>query len=214
MNDGVTIHLGCRCLKNIGLDRFGEPQHIDPQFHWCMDEAGQGRLNISPTYTCSGKVVVRIFNPYARACTLMMHGSSPILSSMPYEVTTWERRRDLFVRSTTPSRRVFSVMVTSSDVTGPINIGNFRVFSIHQLTELIVKLAGAKSKLGFEPPPSDEPRQRRSDTSEAKSNLKLEPNTQLGGYLEKVISYFDNNFRMGLSTRPSALSSAPVWGSL
>ena len=42
---------------------------------------------------------------------------------------------------------------TSSDVTRPINIGNFQVFSIHQLAELIVKLTGAKSNPRFEPLP-------------------------------------------------------------
>jgi UDP-glucuronate decarboxylase len=88
------------------------------------------------------------------------------------------------------------------------------VFSIHQLAELIVKLTSAKSKLCFEPLPSGDPRQRRADTSEAKLNLKLEPNTRLREYLTKAIAYFDNILRMGLSTRPRALSSAPVWASL
>ena len=71
------------------------------------------------------------------------------------------------------------MMGTPSDVTGPINVGNPQEFTIRELAELIIKLTGTKSKLRFEPLPSDDPRQRRLDISEAKLTLKWEPKTQL-----------------------------------
>jgi hypothetical protein len=87
------------------------------------------------------------------------------------------------------------------------------VFSIHQLAEPIVNLTNRESKLRFERLPSDN---GGPDTSEAKLNLewKWKSNTKLGGYLAKAIAYFENILRMGLSIRPRALSSAPVWASL
>jgi hypothetical protein len=95
-----------------------------------------------------------------------------------------------------------------------ITLSNRPLFHNGREPNSFVKLTGAKSKLRFEPLPSDDPRQRRPDTSEAKLNPKWERKTQLIGYLAKAIYYFDNILRMDRSTRPRALSSAPVWASL
>jgi UDP-glucuronate decarboxylase len=92
------------------------------------------------------------------------------------------------------------MMETPSDVTGPINIGNPQEFTIRELAELIIKLTGTKSKLRFEPLPSDDPRQRRPDISEAKSTLKWEPKTQLLEGLTKTIAYFENILRKEVLT--------------
>ena len=90
---------------------------------------------------------------------------------------------------------IFRMMETPSDVTGPINIGNPREFTIRELAELIIEMTGAKSKLRFEPLPSDDPRQRQPDISMAKSILKWEPKIELREGLTKTIAYFDNILR-------------------
>jgi hypothetical protein len=95
-----------------------------------------------------------------------------------------------------------------------ITFSNRPLFHNGREPNSFVKLTGAKSKLRFEPLPSDDPRQRRTDTSEAKLNLIWEPDTQLREYLTRTISYFGNILRTGLSTRPRGLSSSPVWTSL
>jgi UDP-glucuronate decarboxylase len=105
---------------------------------------------------------------------------------------------------------VVRMMETSSDVTGPINIGNPHEFTIRELAELIINLAGAKSKLRFEPLPSDDPRQRQPDISEAKLTLNWEPKTQLREGLTKTIAYFDNILGSGVSSRMHASSFVPV----
>ena len=68
---------------------------------------------------------------------------------------------------------------TPPEVTGPINIGNPAEFTIRELAELVVELTAAKSKLNFEPLPSDDPRQREPDTSKAKAILRWEPKIRL-----------------------------------
>jgi UDP-glucuronate decarboxylase len=83
------------------------------------------------------------------------------------------------------------MMDSAPDVTGPINLGNPLEFTIRELAELVIDITGAKSKLKFEPLPSDDPRQRRPDISKAKATLSWEPKTQLHEGLVKTIAYFD-----------------------
>src|SRR5258708_3591558 len=87
---------------------------------------------------------------------------------------------------------IVRMMGTSSDVTGPINIGNPHEFTIRELAELVIEMTGTKSKIRFEPLPSDDPRQRQPNISMAKSILNWEPKTQLREGLTKTIAYFDN----------------------
>src|ERR1700759_1929854 len=50
------------------------------------------------------------------------------------------------------------LMDSGPEVTGPINIGNPNEFTIRELAELIIEMTGTKSKIRFEPLPSDDPR--------------------------------------------------------
>ena len=83
------------------------------------------------------------------------------------------------------------MMETSPDVTGPLNIGNPKEFTIIELAELVIEMTATKSKVRFEPLPSDDPRQRRPDISRAKAVLGWEPKTQLREGLVRTIAYFD-----------------------
>jgi UDP-glucuronate decarboxylase len=90
---------------------------------------------------------------------------------------------------------IVRMMETPLDVTGPINIGNPHEFTVRELAELIIEMTGTKSKIRFEPLPSDDPRQRQPDISVAKSLLKWEPKTQLREGLTNTIDYFENILR-------------------
>ena len=82
------------------------------------------------------------------------------------------------------------MMATPDEVTGPVNVGNPREFSMLQLAEMVVKLTGSKSKIERRPLPSDDPKQRRPDISLAKKHLGWEPTTQLEAGLGRTIEYF------------------------
>ena len=82
-------------------------------------------------------------------------------------------------------------METPPEVTGPINIGNPNEFTILELLKLVIAMTATKSKIKFEPLPSDDPRQRQPDISKAKAILGWEPKAELREGLAKTIDYFD-----------------------
>lgn len=83
------------------------------------------------------------------------------------------------------------LMDTGSDITGPINLGNPSEFTIRQLAELVIELAGSHSKITFLPLPSDDPMQRKPDITLARSKLDWEPVVPLRAGLVQTIAYFD-----------------------
>jgi len=82
------------------------------------------------------------------------------------------------------------MMNTHEDFIGPVNIGNPVEFTILELAQLVIELTKSKSKIIFQPLPSDDPLQRKPDIELAKSVLGWEPKIQLREGLEKTIAYF------------------------
>ena len=89
------------------------------------------------------------------------------------------------------------LMNSSDEVTGPFNLGNPNEFTIRELAEHIVDMTGSKSELVFKPLPSDDPKQRQPDITQAKRELGWEPTVQLREGLKKTIAYFDEFLRRG-----------------
>jgi len=87
------------------------------------------------------------------------------------------------------------IMGTGDEITGPINIGNPREFTIRQLAEMVIDLTGARSKLINLPLPQDDPRQRQPNIDQAKAVIGWEPVTPLEDGLKKTIAYFDGLLR-------------------
>jgi len=82
-------------------------------------------------------------------------------------------------------------MESPAGLTGPINLGNPREFTIRQLSERIISLIGSPSEMIEGPLPSDEPRQRQPDIREALSELRWTPRIGLEEGLSKTIPYFE-----------------------
>jgi UDP-glucuronate decarboxylase len=83
------------------------------------------------------------------------------------------------------------LMNTPHDVTGPINLGNPKEFTVLQLAALVVELTSSRSRIVHRPRPQDDPRQRRPDISKASDLLKWVPQTPLDEGLRKTINYFE-----------------------
>ena len=81
-------------------------------------------------------------------------------------------------------------LMESSNLTGPINLGNPTEFTMRELAEMIVEITDSQSKIVFEPLPLDDPRQRKPDISLAKSNLNWQPRIELREGLKMTIEYF------------------------
>ncbi len=74
----------------------------------------------------------------------------------------------------------------------PVNLGNPNEMTILEFAEVVRKLAGAKSKVVFEPLPQDDPRQRKPDISKACRLLGWEPKVRLEEGLRLTYEYFVN----------------------
>jgi UDP-glucuronate decarboxylase len=78
---------------------------------------------------------------------------------------------------------------SGKDISGPINIGNSREFTMLELASLVIELTNSKSKLIFSPLPQDDPKQRKPDITKAKEVLGWSPEVALEDGLVKTIEY-------------------------
>ena len=90
---------------------------------------------------------------------------------------------------------LLKLMNTPPDFSGPVNLGNPGEFTVGELAEKIIDLAGSKSKLSYHPLPDDDPVQRRPDISLASTALNWQPTVSLEDGLKKTISYFKEFIR-------------------
>jgi UDP-glucuronate decarboxylase len=84
------------------------------------------------------------------------------------------------------------LMNSADDVTGPINIGNPKEFTMLELAALVIELTGSRSRIVHRPLPQDDPRQRRPDISKADEALGWAPKTSLHEGLIRTVEYFEN----------------------
>jgi len=83
------------------------------------------------------------------------------------------------------------LMNTPDDVTGPVNLGNPKEFTILELAEKVIELTGSRSEIVFKPLPADDPKRRQPDITLARKLLDWEPRISLDEGLKKTIEYFD-----------------------
>jgi len=82
------------------------------------------------------------------------------------------------------------MMDSDNEVTGPINLGNPREYSMAELAERVIAGTGSKSALTYAPLPQDDPRQRQPDISRARELLGWRPTIELEEGLKRTIDYF------------------------
>lgn len=87
------------------------------------------------------------------------------------------------------------LMNSDDSITGPMNLGNPREFTILELAEKVVDMTGSASRIVHKPLPSDDPRQRQPDIGYARGELGWEPGTPLEDGLRKTIAYFEASLR-------------------
>jgi UDP-glucuronate decarboxylase len=207
---GLAKRVKARILQASTSEIYGDPQlHPQTEEYWgnvnpiglrsCYDEAKRCAETLFFDYRRQHNMpikVVRIFNTYGPR----MHPhdgrvvSNFIVQALKGEdITIYgdgsQSRSFCYVDDLLEA--MFRMMETPQEVTGPINIGNPNEFTILELAKLVISMTAARSKVKFEPLPSDDPRQRQPDISKAKAILGWEPKTQLREGLAKTIDYFD-----------------------
>ena len=207
---GLAKRLKVKILQASTSEVYGDPEtHPQTEEYWgnvnpiglrsCYDEAKRCSETLFFDYRRQHNLaikVVRIFNTYGPR---MHPDDGRVVSNFIIQALKGE---DITIYGDGSQSRSFCyvddlvealglMMETSAEVTGPINIGNPNEMTILQLAELVVAMTAAKSKIRFEPLPSDDPRQRQPDISKAKAVLGWRPKTQLREGLAKTIAYFD-----------------------
>lgn len=81
-----------------------------------------------------------------------------------------------------------------SKITGPVNMGNPKEFTILEFAELIRKKYNPNAKIVYQPLPQDDPKQRRPDISLARKGLGWEPKVDLEDGIERTMDWFARNY--------------------
>jgi len=82
------------------------------------------------------------------------------------------------------------LMFSAESITGPINLGNPREFTMLELAQNIIKLTNSSSTIQFSELPLDDPKQRKPDISVATSELGWTPKIDLEEGLKLTIEEF------------------------
>ncbi|MEA3274490.1 MAG: UDP-glucuronic acid decarboxylase family protein [Pseudomonadota bacterium] len=87
------------------------------------------------------------------------------------------------------------LMESSSDVTGPVNLGNPNEFTILELAERLRNITKSTSEIVFRDLPADDPKKRRPEIAKATSVLGWVPKVPLDEGLPRTVAYFDDLLR-------------------
>ena len=208
---GLAKRTKARIFQASTSEVYGDPEvHPQEESYWgrvnpigirsCYDEGKRCAETLFFDYYRQHKVeikVVRIFNTYGPR---MHPNDGRVVSNFIVQAL---RGEDITIYGDGSQTRSFCyvddliegfvrLMASPAGVTGPINIGNPNEFTIKELAEAVLAKVGGKSRLVFNPLPSDDPKQRRPDITLAKNTLDWQPRVQLDEGLDKTIHYFRN----------------------
>ncbi len=88
---------------------------------------------------------------------------------------------------------LMAMMKTPQAVTGPINLGNPSEISVGYLAEEVMSMVGSTAGVIYEDLPTDDPRQRRPDISQAQEVLGWRPAVPLADGLARTVAWFRDN---------------------
>ncbi len=206
---GLAKRLGARICQASTSEVYGDPvEHPQRESYWgnvnphghraCYDEGKRCAETLFFDYHRQHGLEIkvgRIFNTYGPR----MHPSDGrVVSNFIVQALTGQPITLYGDGSQTRSFCYVADMVdaflrlmdTGAAVTGPINLGNPREFTIKELAEAVVAMTGSKSELVYRPLPEDDPKQRCPDITLARETLGWEPSTPFEEGLRATIDYF------------------------
>lgn len=206
---GLAKRTGATILQASTSEVYGDPEvHPQPEEYWgkvnpigirsCYDEGKRCAETLFFDYHREFGVdikVVRIFNTYGPR---MQPDDGRVVSNFIIQALTG---KDITIYGDGSQTRSFcyvddlvsgilSYLNTEKDLTGPVNLGNPDEFTMLELAEMVIKLTNSRSKIVFQPLPSDDPQRRKPQIDLAKSLLGWEPKIALETGLKRTIEYF------------------------
>ncbi|MCE0499476.1 MAG: SDR family oxidoreductase [Methylacidiphilales bacterium] len=210
---GTHNALGLAKAKNSGFllastsECYGDPLvHPQTEEYWgnvnpigprgVYDEAKRFAEAITMAYHRYHKVdtkIVRIFNTYGPRMRLKDGRVVPAfigeaLKNEPISVFGDGSQTRSFCYVSDLIDGIYKL--SQGDFHEPVNIGNPTELTIKEFAERIIRLTGSKSKLTFQPLPTDDPKQRRPDITRAWQRLGWKPVVDLETGLTQTIEWF------------------------
>lgn len=205
---GLAKRVKARILQASTSEVYGDPEvHPQPETYRgcvnpiglrsCYDEGKRMAETLFFDYHRQHQVdirVIRIFNTYGPR---MHPNDGRVVSNFIVQAL---KGQDITIYGDGTQTRSFCYvddlidgmirMMNCEDFIGPVNIGNPGEFTMLELAQKIIGIIGSKSKLVFEPLPSDDPAQRQPVIDLAKEKLGWSPAIAIDEGLEKTIEYF------------------------
>jgi UDP-glucuronate decarboxylase len=212
---GLAKRVRARVFQASTSEVYGDPeQHPQKESYWghvnpigirsCYDEGKRCAETLFFDYHRQNGVdirVVRIFNTYGPR---MSPNDGRVVSNFIVQALNGE---NITIYGEGNQTRSFCYvddlidgfirMMNQDKVVGPVNLGNPGEFTIRELAEKVIAETKSKSKLVFQPLPSDDPKQRRPDITVAKKHLGWEPQIKLDKGLKSTVAYFRGLLKKG-----------------
>jgi UDP-glucuronate decarboxylase len=206
---GLAKRLGIPILQASTSEVYGDPTiSPQPESYWgnvnpiglrsCYDEGKRAAESLFFDYHREHNVkirVARIFNTYGPRMNL--HGGRVVSNFIRQAISgesitlygTGEQTRS-FCYVDDLIDGLVRLMNSPGDLVGPINLGNPDEFTMKELAAKVIDLTGSKSDLVYEALPSDDPQQRKPDTTKASEILGWSAKIDLNAGLQKTIADF------------------------
>ena len=206
---GLAKRTRARILQASTSEVYGDPEvHPQPESYWgkvnpigirsCYDEGKRCAETLFFDYHRQHQTdikVVRIFNTYGPR---MHPNDGRVVSNFIVQAL---KGKDITIYGDGQQTRSFcyvddlidamiKMMNSEKGFTGPVNIGNPGEFTMLQLAEMVLSLSNSKSKIIYQPLPSDDPKQRQPNIDLAKDKLGWQPKVELKDGLKETIAYF------------------------
>jgi UDP-glucuronate decarboxylase len=213
---GLAKRLRARILQASTSEVYGDPEvHPQPESYWghvnpigprsCYDEGKRCAETLFFDYYRQHRLpikVARIFNTYGPR----MHPndgrvvSNFVVQALKGEPITLfgdgsQTRSFCYVEDLVDG--LIRLMNAPVELTGPVNLGNPKEFSVRELAEKIIRMTGTRSRIALRPLPTDDPQQRQPDIALARKTLDWAPKIELDEGLKAVVAYFRETLAIG-----------------
>ena len=206
---GLAKRTGARILQASTSEVYGDPEvHPQREDYWgnvnpigirsCYDEGKRCAETLFFDYWRQHSLsikVARIFNTYGPR---MLPDDGRVVSNFimqalqGHDITIYgdgnQSRSFCYVSDLVEG--LIRLMNSPKELTGPVNLGNPREFTIKELAAKVIDMTDANSEIIHKPLPEDDPVQRKPDISQAKAELAWNPGISLEEGLVPTIEYF------------------------
>ena len=207
---GLAKRLNARILQASTSEVYGDPE-VHPQtesyrgsvnpigIRACYDEGKRAAETLMFDYHRQNKVdvrVVRIFNTYGPRMhpydgRVVSNFIRQALAGEPITIYGDGSQSRSFCYCDDLLDAIMGMMNGPEGFHGPVNIGNPGEFTIRELAELVVEIAGTGVEIvQARPLPQDDPLQRQPDITLAREKLGWEPKIALREGLQRTVDWF------------------------